>query len=116
MASCNNGYGRWSCTSGDFLEYGLWPGPDYLELLSGNDIATDLEVVKSLLLLRTFRGYDFAWQASHAPSNPNLRTVGTSCVVSPLSVLNENAQAALVASIQLMSTFDWYDAVGAAPI
>ena len=60
IASCNNGYGRWTCTSGDFLEYGLWPGPDYLELLSGSDIATDLEVVKSLLLLRTFRGYDFA--------------------------------------------------------
>jgi hypothetical protein len=60
LASCNNSHGRWSCTSGDFLEYGLWPGPDYLELLSGSDIATDLEVVKSLLLLRTFRGHDLA--------------------------------------------------------
>jgi hypothetical protein len=60
IASCDNGHGRWSCTSGDFLEYGLWPGPSYLELLSGSDIAIGLEIVRSLLLLRTFRGHDLA--------------------------------------------------------
>jgi hypothetical protein len=60
IASCDNSYGRWSCTSADFLEYGLWPGPDYLELANERDIATDLEVVKSLLLSRTFQGHDLA--------------------------------------------------------
>jgi len=60
IAQCDNYYGRWSCTAGDFLEYGAWPGPNYLELNRGNDIATDLEVVKSLLSIKMYRGHDLA--------------------------------------------------------
>jgi hypothetical protein len=61
IADCDNYVGRWSCTSGEFLQYGEWPGPDYLELHGGDDVAIALEVVKSLLLWRTFRGHDLVF-------------------------------------------------------